>query len=525
MKIDENDFFRQATLWISSSLDIKKAMRNCMDYLQQYIPISGMYFFVYDPELNVVHWLAAIMPVNVPEPGTILSLPKKYWDEVKERFSEGAQVKIINDLRDEPEFIQKVTASVFPPDCSILEMHLKLEDTRLGLFGIFSESRHSYTENHAHLITVMHDPFTIAISNILQHQEIQRLNKILSDDNRFLHKEMMHLTGDTIIGAKFGLKDVMRMVEHVAPTDSPVMIMGETGTGKEMIANAIHFSSRRKDSPFIKVNCGAIPDNLIDSELFGHEKGAFTGAISKKRGRFERADSGTIFFDEIGELPLQAQIRLLRVLQQHEIERVGGSQTIPVDVRLIAATHKNLEEMVRIGQFREDLWFRLNVFPIIIPPLRQRAIDIPAFVNYFLEQKSIDLKIRKRPSLAPGAIDKLQTYGWPGNVRELQNLVERTLILSQMMDDGSQLSFDPLPTGGSSSRENIALEKEDDGIIRPLDEVMAIHIQKALDKANGKVEGRDGAASMLGINPATLRGRMKKLKISYGRGSHKKGKG
>ena len=259
----------------------------------------------------------------------------------------------------------------------------------------------------------------------------------MSDDNRYLQKEMMYLTGDTIIGARFGLKEVMRMVEHVAPTNSPVMIIGETGTGKEVIANAIHLSSKRKGSAFVKINCGAIPDSLIDSELFGHEKGAFTGAISQKKGRFERAHNGTIFLDEVGELPLQAQVRLLRVLQQHEIERVGGSQTIPVDVRIITATHKNLEEMVRIGQFREDLWFRLNVFPIIIPPLHQRTIDIPALVDYFLEQKSMDMKIRKLPSLAPGAIEKLLTYDWPGNVRELEYLVERTLILNQMMDDGS----------------------------------------------------------------------------------------
>jgi len=166
-----------------------------------------------------------------------------------------------------------------------MEMHLHLEGERLGQFGIAADGQHSYSEQHAHLVSLLHEPFAAAISNILQHQEIQRLNQILSDDNRYLHREMMHLTGDTIIGAKFGLKEVLRMVEHVAPTDSPVIIMGETGTGKEVIANAIHFSSMRKDKPFIKVNCGAIPDNLIDSELFGHEKGAFTGAISKKRGR------------------------------------------------------------------------------------------------------------------------------------------------------------------------------------------------------------------------------------------------
>ncbi len=219
--------------------------------------------------------------------------------------------------------------------------------------------------------------------------------------------------------------------------------------------------------------------------------------------------------------PFQPQVRLLRVLQQHEIDRVGGSETIPVDVRIIAAAHKNLEEMVRIGQFREDLWYRLNVFPIIILPLRQRTIDIPALANYFLEHKSMDLRIRKRPSLAPGAIDKLQTYDWPGNVRELQNLVERTLILNQMMDEGTQLSFDVLPTG-SMPTQNISIQKEDDGIILPLDEVMANHIQKALDHSNGRVEGKKGAASTLGINPGTLRGRMKKLKIPYGRSSQKR---
>ena len=521
MKIDENEFFRQVTLRIFSSLDIKTAMENCMNYLQQYIPISGMYFLLYDPDLNVGHMLATIFPGDIPNPGSTISFPKEHWDELKERFNEPSQVRVFNDIRDEPEFIREAITQVFGAETSLMEMHLHLEGARLGQFGIVTEGRNRFSELHAHLVFLLHEPFAVAISNILQHQEIQRLNQILSDHNRYLHREMMHLTGDTIIGAKFGLKDVMRMVEHVAPTDSHVMIMGETGTGKEVIANAIHFSSRRKDNPFIKVNCGAIPENLIDSELFGHEKGAFTGAISKKRGRFERANKGTIFLDEIGELPLQAQVRLLRVLQQHEIQRVGGSEMIPVDVRVIAATHKNLEEMVRNGQFREDLWFRLNVFPIIIPPLRQRTIDIPALVNYFLEQKSMDLKIRKLPSLAPGAIEKLQTYDWPGNVRELQNIVERTLILNQMLDDGTHLSFDPLPTG-LMPMENIALQKEDDGIIRPLDEVMANHIQKALDKANGKVEGDKGAASMLGINPGTLRGRMKKLKIPYGRSTNKK---
>ena len=218
---------------------------------------------------------------------------------------------------------------------------------------------------------------------------------MLADDNRYLYDELRSVSGDEIIGSDFGLKTVMEMVRQVAPLDSPVLLLGETGTGKEVIANAIHYSSPRKDGPFIKVNCGAIPETLLDSELFGHEKGAFTGAISQKRGRFERADKGTIFLDEIGELPLQAQVRLLSVLQTREIERVGGTSPIPVDIRIISATHRDLEEMIASRRFREDLWFRLNVFPITIPPLRQRREDIPALLHHLMERKSRELSSRR----------------------------------------------------------------------------------------------------------------------------------
>ncbi|HTP05168.1 MAG TPA: sigma-54 dependent transcriptional regulator, partial [Nitrospirota bacterium] len=216
----------------------------------------------------------------------------------------------------------------------------------------------------------------------LRHQEVSRLKDMLADDNRYLQRQLLSVSGSEIMGADFGLKAVMNMVRQVAPLDSPVLLMGETGTGKEVIATAIHRFSPRREGPFIRVNCGAIPDSLIDSELFGHEKGAFTGAISQKRGRFERAHKGTIFLDEIGELPPQAQVRLLNVLQDREIERVGGTESIPVDIRILSATNRNLQAMVASGQFREDLWFRLNVFPIMIPPLRQRKEDIPALVHH-----------------------------------------------------------------------------------------------------------------------------------------------
>ena len=255
-----------------------------------------------------------------------------------------------------------------------------------------------------------------------------------------------------------------------------------------------------------------VPDTLIDSELFGHEKGAFTGALSRKRGRFERADKGTIFLDEIGELPLLAQVRLLKVLQSKEIERVGGVKTIPLDIRIVAATNRNLEEMVKLHEFREDLWFRLNVFPIWIPPLRDRKEDIPALLQHFISIKARELNLPTIPTLLTGAIDTLMNYHWPGNVRELENIVERVLILNP----SGPLTFDSLLPGHVISIIEQQVEREETD---NLDEVVSRHIRRVLLKTQGKVHGPDGAAAVLGINPSTLRNRMKKLGIDYGRKS------
>jgi transcriptional regulator with GAF, ATPase, and Fis domain len=301
------------------------------------------------------------------------------------------------------------------------------------------------------------------------------------------------------------------MVRQVAPLDSPVLLLGETGVGKEVIANAIHYSSGRSEGPFIKVNCGAIPETLLDSELFGHEKGAFTGAVSQRRGRFERASGGTIFLDEIGELRAEAQVKLLRVLQNKEIERVGGTHPLPVDIRIIAATHRDLKKMVAEGQFREDLWYRLNVFPLMIPPLRERKIDIPTLVSHFVNVKSREMGLHPVPTLAPGAIDILTSYEWPGNVRELENMVERALIMAGR----GPLSFIELQgIGRTEQREEFPLSPRS---FPSIDEVMAGHIRRALQIASGRVEGEKGAAKLLGLKPSTLRNRMNKLGISYGR--------
>ncbi|MBW2523197.1 MAG: sigma-54-dependent Fis family transcriptional regulator, partial [Deltaproteobacteria bacterium] len=264
--------------------------------------------------------------------------------------------------------------------------------------------------------------------------------------------------------------------------------------------------------PFIVVNCGAIPEALIDSELFGHEKGAFTGALTQKRGRFERAHGGTLFLDEIGEMPLAAQVRLLRVLQNHEIERVGGTERIAVDVRIIAATHRDLEALVREGRFREDLWFRLNVFPITIPPLRERTSDIPALVQHFVDRKAQELKLATTPVLAPGAIDALLDYSWPGNVRELENIVERAMILHR----GAPLEFGHRAQHSGEARA--ALQEAEPQALPPLDSVVERHVRLALEQSGGKIHGPGGAAELLGLNPNTLRSKMRKLRIPFPRG-------
>jgi transcriptional regulator with PAS, ATPase and Fis domain len=306
----------------------------------------------------------------------------------------------------------------------------------------------------------------------------------------------------------------MDLVHHVSPLDSPVLLLGETGTGKEVIANAVHKSSGRRDKPFIAVNCGAIPETLLDSELFGYEKGAFTGALSQKRGRIERAHGGTLFLDEIGELSADAQVRLLRVLQEKEIDRVGGASPVKVDIRIIAATHRNLEEMMDMGKFRHDLYFRLRVFPIVIPPLRERKEDIPALVQHFILKKSREMKRVTVPVPSSAAISRLMAYHWPGNVRELENAVERSLILSQ----GQRLDFSEIGAGANEKppQTQVAAPTRTDGPFC-LDEVMSRHIRQVLDMCGGRVEGPHGAAQLLAVKAATLRKRMKKLGIPFGR--------
>ena len=306
---------------------------------------------------------------------------------------------------------------------------------------------------------------------------------------------------EEIIGRSNAIQDVLKQVAPVAPTDATVLVHGETGTGKELVCRAIHHLSPRSAKPMVKLNCAAIPPGLVESELFGHEKGAFTGAISQKQGRFELAHEGTIFLDEIGDLPLEAQTKLLRVLEEQAFERVGGIRTIKIDTRVIAATHRDLEKMVKENEFRQVLFYRLNVFPVTLPPLRERVEDIPLLANYFIRR--VCARLGRPPCvLSAGAMKSLEDYSWPGNVRELENIIERSIILCG---------------GRSIDQEHIQVEagQQDDTErkIRHMSDVEKGHIIEALKAAHGKVSGGGGAAELLGLKPTTLESRMKKLGI------------
>jgi len=306
---------------------------------------------------------------------------------------------------------------------------------------------------------------------------------------------------EQIIGSSPALESVLEQVERVAPTDSTVLVQGETGTGKELIARAIHNLSSRCGRPFIKLNCAAIPFDLLESELFGHEKGAFTGAIAQKIGRFELADKGTLFLDEVGDIPLPLQPKLLRVLQEQEFERLGSGRTHQVDVRLVAATHRNLVEMVKRNEFRSDLYYRLNVFPVPLPPLRARSEDIPALVEHFVEIYARRMG-RQIDQISPETMSELTSYPWPGNIRELQNFIERSVILSS-----GNILESPL-----ASLRNAA-EAQSLGPIT-MEDAERDHIRKTLEQTRWVVSGPNGAAARLGIKRSTLYFRMQKLGIS-----------
>jgi transcriptional regulator with GAF, ATPase, and Fis domain len=507
--VNENEFFRKATLAICGNLQIEQAMSNCIGVLGDLIPVDRMFLQIYEPELGAMRTIAMSTVEEGKQVNLLTPLPKEARARVAQNLKQADQDAVIIDSPEKNPVARVMLRFHGLEGWSILRMTLSTDQGKLGGVVLGAEGPDRYIEEHRKLLRLLKEPFTVAFINTLRHREVLKLKERLADDNRYLHTELRRITGDEIVGADFGLRDVMHQVLHVAATESPVLLAGETGAGKDVIANAIHLGSPRRDGPFIPVNCGAIPESLLDSELFGHEKGAFTGALAQKRGRFERADKGTILLDEMGEMPLEAQVRLLRVLQHREIERVGGTQSIPVDIRIIAATNQDLSTLVQAGRFREDLFFRLNVFPITVPPLRERTSDIPALVQHLMERKARELKLGYMPELAPGAIDVLMAYSWPGNVRELENVIERAIIVHH----DEPLRFDDLAVPSTSRVVEGAQEPGD--LPLDLDTVTSLHIKKVLGITGGKIHGPGGAGELLALNPNTLRYKMRKLGIPF----------
>lgn len=330
------------------------------------------------------------------------------------------------------------------------------------------------------------------------YDEVRRLRHQLQQENVYLRREAGRDYGDgRLVGRSAGLRRALAQAEQVASTDSTVLLLGETGTGKELVASAIHEMSPRRRRPMVRVNCAAIPASLLESELFGREKGAYTGALSKQIGRFEMANGSTLFLDEIGELPTEVQVKLLRVLQEKQIERLGSPKTIKVDVRIITATNRDLENAVRQGKWREDLYYRLNVFPITIPPLRDRREDIPILVSLFVEEFATRFG-KNIESIARESMDALHRHHWPGNVRELRNVIERAMIVAK----GPQLCVEPPGRAATIATPSLAIR-----------EVEREHIRRVLDMTGWRVRGKGGAAELLGLKPTTLESRMLRLDI------------
>jgi transcriptional regulator with GAF, ATPase, and Fis domain len=512
MKENHYQIFRDVTERVCGDLDIEKALDNCMHYLKELMPVDYMYVLIQDDNWPAIRPLAMIsvrhdLQINPPR-FIPMSQTERNWSN--RTFSNGKAV-ITNKAKSSSLFNSVMSHFAQKDDLSIIHMRTAISGKYIGGVGICAEGKNRYLKKHADIIQELHKPFAIALINALHYQETLRLKDQIQYDQRALFNDINAIVGDEVIGAKGGLSFVMNMANQVAPQDSPVLLLGETGTGKEVIARHIHSQSRRSEGPFIKVDCGALQENLAEAELFGHDKGSFTGAIAEHRGRFERAMDGTVFLDEIGELPLSIQLKLLRVLQDREFERIGGSEVIRTNARVIAATHRNLDLMVQNRKFRKDLWYRLNVFPVYIPPLRERKQDIADLAHHIVQRKAKEMNLVEIPTLGNGAIDQLTAYNWPGNVRELNNVIERGITLS----NGRPLSFPGLAS--PSEVDAAATLIYDSGRFPTLNNVMIDHIVHALNLTRGKVGGTDGAARLLDIQPGTLRARMRKLGIPFGR--------
>ncbi|NLY94199.1 MAG: sigma-54-dependent Fis family transcriptional regulator [Myxococcales bacterium] len=515
----------EAQLWreVGQHLELEESLRRILSVLREQFPVEALLIRRLDRNPARLDTVAVASEARAGD----LRFPTRtelepHQERALHRFLLGSEVARVSAL--DPTLGRALVQSELADD--VVAAPLVSRDEPVGVALLWLSDEVAARALDVGRFALLCAPLTVAFENDQRLNELAQMREALvADRDALLSKLGRQDISEAVIGETGGLRQVMERVEQVAPTDAPVLILGETGSGKEVIARAIHARSRRAKGPVVRVNCGAIPPDLVDSELFGHEKGAFTGATGTRKGWFERADGGTLFLDEIGELPLAAQVRLLRVLQDGTLERVGGHQTIHVDVRIVAATHRDLERMVSEGTFRGDLWFRLSIFPIRLPALRERLEDIPALAAEFAAKAGRRLNgVSLVPS--PADIELLQRYSWPGNVRELAAVIERAAILGngRKLEVAAALgatALEPKGVEANTPPPRIAPPEP----IRPglgetiptLDEAMAAHITRALEACHGRIEGPFGAAKLLDINPHTLRARMRKLGIEWSR--------
>jgi formate hydrogenlyase transcriptional activator len=494
-------------------LAVSEAITSCRDLPALFHALAGRLVQVahYDALSLVLHDVATnTMRLHVLETGIpnsagleIVLRPEDDPAGLVWRTQEPLITSNLDELRRWPKLLERVERFGVQSYCWL---PLTTARRRLGALVFTSKQQATYDSSDMPFLQLVANQVAVAVENALAFQEIEALKEKLANEKAYLEEEVRteHDFGD-IVGENAALLAVLKQVATVAPTESTVLVRGETGTGKELIARAVHDLSPRKGRTFVKLNCAAIPTGLLESELFGHEKGAFTGAICQRVGRFELAHQGTLFLDEVGDIPLELQPKLLRVLQEHEFERLGGTKTIRVNVRLVAATHRDLAEMIVEGRFRNDLFYRINVFPVTLPPLRERQDDIPRLVRHFTQ--GFARRMGRRIDTIPSSVmDALVHYPWPGNVRELQNVIERAVILSkgptlQVPAADLHTPIEPLAesTGGASDTLSDA-ERE--------------HILRVLRETNWVLGGPKGAAARLGMKRSTLHWKMKRLGIS-----------
>lgn len=509
-----------APLWqaVSRHLEIRSSTESCGELLAGFLPLTSFAVTRIHEEprrvKTIVAWRRDRQSVVLGD----AELNVEEWQQLSLWMGANETLHRANAPEDAQEIIRLLSHTAGHDDFVVAP--LVGEHGSRGVLIATAQPGQQFFAEHIRLLNVAREAMAVALDNDTRLSELADLRKQAEADRSFLLRRLGRKEiKDTIVGNDTGLAHVLDRVELVGRSEVPALILGETGTGKELIARAIHDRSARHAGPFLRVNCGAIPRELLDSQLFGHERGSFTGATETRQGWFERADAGTLFLDEIGELPLDAQVRLLRVLQDGFIERVGGAKALRVDVRVVAATHRDLAGMVREGLFREDLWYRIAVFPLLLPPLRDRIDDIPSLVRHFAHRAAI------RFTLAPVEpreedMAMLKNYDWPGNIRELGAVVDRAAILG----DGRSLELQaalgvalPIPSQPSPHRPPFVSHTTAPRAqsIATLNEAVRIHIEAALRATQGRVEGTRGAARILGINPHTLRARMRKLKINW----------